>query len=235
MLEFNLKKKQARKELYYKKNNFVAELGIELINKKTDLILHKPNSSILFDERLKVKDSSKNNFIISDINLIFEKEKKVDALICNFDLQIPLVNNVQNFYKNIYKILNRNGFFCFNLLTLNSFTTLQKIFFEIDDHVFNGAQLRFGPFHNISNIISDLNDNKFKEVVVSTENIEVNYKSLNKLRKDFKELGISNYYREKSRSNKKFYKKTTSLFKELVAKHDYIPVEIEISTFTSWK
>ena len=235
MLEFNLKKKQARKELYYKKNNFVAELGIELINKKTDLILHKPNSSILFDERLKVKDSSKNDFVINDINLIFEKEKKVDALICNFDLQIPLVNNAQNFYKNIYKILNKNGFFCFNLLTLNSFTTLQKIFLEIDDHIFDGAQLRFGPFHNISNIISDLNDNKFKEVVVSTENIEVNYKSLNKLRKDFKELGISNYYREKSRSNKKFYKKTTSLFKELVAKHDYIPVEIEISTFTSWK
>ena len=235
MLEFNLKKKQARKELYYKKNNFVAKLGIELINKKTDLILHKPNSSILFDERLKVKDSSKNDYIINDINLIFEKEKKADALICNFDLQIPLVNNAQNFYKNIYKILNKNGFFCFNLLTLNSFTTLQKIFLEIDDHVFDGAQLRFGPFHNISNVISDLNDNKFKEVVVSTENIEVNYKSLNKIRKDFKELGISNYYKEKSRTNKNFYKKTTSLFRELVAKHDFIPLEIEISTFTSWK
>ena len=234
MLEFNLKKKQARKELYYEKNNFVAEIGIELINKKTDLILHKPNSSILFDERLKVKNSSSNDFIINDIDLIFEKEKKVDALICNFDLQILLANNAKNF-KNLYEILNKNGFFCFNLLTLNSFRTLEKIFLEIDDHVFNGAQLRFGPFHNISNIISDLNDNKFKEVVVSTENIEVNYKSLNKLRKDFKELGISNYYKEKSRSNKKFYNKTTSLFKELVAKYDYIPVEIEISTFTSWK
>ena len=174
-------------------------------------------------------------FLINDINLILEKEKKVDALISNFDLQIPLANNAQNFYKNIYEILNNNGFLCFNLLTLNSFTTLQKIFLEIDDHVFNGAQLRFGPFHNISNIISDLNDNKFKEVVVSTENIEVNYKSLNKLRKDFKELGISNYYIDKSKTNKKFYKKTTSLFKELVAKHHYIPVEIEISTFTSWK
>ena len=235
MLEFNLKKKQARKELYYEKNNFVAELGIELINKKTDLILHKPNSSILFDERLKVKNSSSNDFIINDIDLIFEKEKKVDALICNFDLQILLVNNAQNLYKNIYKTLNKNGFFCFNLLTLNSFRTIQKIFLEIDDHVFNGAQLRFGPFHNIPNIISELNDNKFKEVVVSTENIEVNYKSLNKIRKDFKKLGISNYYKEKSRTNKKFYKKTTSLFKELVAKHDFIPVEIEISTFTSWK
>ena len=235
MLEFNLKKKQARKELYYEKNNFVAELGIELINKKTDLILHKPNSSVLFDDRLKVKDSSGNDVIINDINLIFDKEKKVDALICNFDLQILLVNNAQNFYKRIYEILNKNGFFCFNLLTLNSFVTLQKIFLEIDDHVFNGAQLRFGPFHNIPNIISELNDNKFKEVVVSTENIEVNYKSLNKIRKDFKELGISNYYKEKNRNNKKFYRKTTSLFKELVAKHDYIPVEIEISTFTSWK
>ena len=234
MLEFNLKKKQARKELYYKKNNFVAELGIELINKKTDLILHKPNSSILFDERLKVYNSS-NDLIFSDINLIFENKKKVDALICNFDLQIPLVNQAQNLYKNIYDILNKDGYFCFNLLTLNSFVTLQKIFLEIDDHVFNGAQLRFGPFHDISNVISALNYNKFKEVVVSTESLEVNYKSLNKIRKDFKELGISNYYREKSRSNKNFYKKTTTLFKELVAKHDYIPVEFEISTFTSWK
>ena len=235
MLEFNLKKKQARKELYYKKNNFIAELGIELINKKTDLILHKPNSSILFDERLKVNNSSSNDFIFSDIHLIFENKKKVDALICNFDLQIPLVNQAQTICKNIYEILNNDGYFCFNLLTLNSFNTLQKIFLEIDDHIFNGAQLRFGPFHDISNIISALNDNKFKEVVVSTESLEINYNSLNKIRKDFKEFGISNYYREKSKTNKNFYKKTTSLFKELVAKHNYIPVEIEISTFTSWK
>ncbi len=235
MLEFNLKKKQARKELYYKKNNLIDELGIELINKKTNLILYKPSSSILFDERLRINNSSSNDFIFNDINLIFENKKKVDALICNFDLQIPLVNHAENIYKKIYEILNKDGYFCFNLLTLNSFVTLQKIFLEIDDHVFNGAQLRFGPFHDISNIISALNDNKFKEVVVSTESLEINYKSLNKIRKDFKELGISNYYREKSRSNKNFYKKTTSLFKELVAKHDYIPVEFEISTFTSWK
>ena len=235
MLEFNLKKKQARKELFYKKNNLIDELGIELINKKTDLILYKPNSSILFDERLRVNNSSSNDFIFNDINLIFENKNKVDALICNFDLQIPLVNQAENIYKNIYEILNKDGYFCFNLLTLNSFTTLRKIFLEIDDHIFNGAQLRFGPFHDISNVISALNDNKFKEVVVSTESLEINYNSLNKIRKDFKEFGISNYYRENSKSNKNFYKKTTSLFEELVAKHDYIPVEIEISTFTSWK
>ena len=75
MLEFNLKKKQARKELYYKKNNIVAKLDIELINKKTDLILHKPNSSIIIDERLKIKNSSINYFIINYIKLIFVTEK----------------------------------------------------------------------------------------------------------------------------------------------------------------
>ena len=128
MLEFNLKKKQARKELYYEKNNFVAELGIELINKKTDLILHKPNSSILFDERLKVKNSSSNDFIINDIDLIFDKEKKVDALICNFDLQLLLANNAQNLYKNIHKILSKNGFFCCKCLFICYFINGHFVF-----------------------------------------------------------------------------------------------------------
>ena len=74
----------------------------------------------------------------------------------------------QNIYKKIYEILNKDGYFCFNLLTLNSFRTIQKIFLEIDDHVFNGAQLRFGPFHDISHTISALNDNKFKVIIFHT-------------------------------------------------------------------
>ena len=48
-------------------------------------------------------------------------------------------------------------------------------------------------------------------------------------------IKISKFEDKPYLSNKNFYKKTTSLFKELVAKHDYIPVEFEISTFTSWK
>jgi spermidine synthase len=235
MLQFNLKKREARKELYYKKDNFISELGVELINKKTEFILRKPNSSILSDERLKIKDSTGKNFIFDDINFFLQNKKIADAFICNFDLQIPLAINSQKFFESIYENLNTEGFFSFNLLTVNSFITLQKIFLEIDDNVFNGAQQRFGPFHDTSVIITDLNKSKFKEVVVSTEQLELNYKSLDKIRADFKELGISNYYNEKIRTNKNFYKKTTSLFKELISKHDHVPIEIEISTFTSWK
>ena len=235
MLQFNLKKREARKELYYKKDNFISELGVELINKKTEFILHKPNSSILSDERLKIIDSTGDDFIFDDINFFLQNKKNADAFICNFDLQIPLAINSQKFLESIYENLNTEGFFSFNLLTVNSFITLQKIFLEIDDNVFNGAQQRFGPFHDTSVIITDLNKSKFKEVVVSTEQLELNYKSLDKIRADFKELGISNYYNEKIRTNKNFYKKTTSLFKELISKHDHVPIEIEISTFTSWK
>ena len=235
MIQFNLKKKEARKELYYKKDNFISELGVELINKKTKFILNKPNSSILSDERLKIKDSTGDDVIFNDIDLFLENKKNADAFICNFDLQIPLAINSQRFFQNIYEILNMDGFFCFNLLTLNSFITLQKIFLEIDDNVFNGAQRRFGPFHDTSDIITNLNKSKFKEVVVSTEQLELNYKSLDKIRADFKELGISNYYNENIRTNKNFYKKTNSLFKELISKHQHVPIEMEISTFTSWK
>jgi len=235
MLEFNLKKKQARKELYYKKNNFVAELGIELINKKTDLILHKPNSSILSDERLKVKNSSSNDFIINDVDLIFEKGKKVDAFICNFDLQILLVNNPKSFYKNIYEILNKNGFLCFNLITHNSFVTLKKIFYEIDENLFQGSYRRFGPFHDIQNTIEKLNNYNFKETVVSTDNIELNYNSLKKMRNDFKEFGISNYYNDKIKFKKDFYFKTNQVFEKIIKKNSYFPIELEIATFTTWK
>ena len=122
-------------------------------------------------------------------------------------MQIPLANQAENIYKKIYEILNKDGYFCFNLLTLNSFTTLQKIFLEIDDHIFNGAQLRFGPFHDISNIISALNDNKFKEVVVSNESLEINYNSLNKIRKDFKEFGYRTIIEKKANQIKIFIKR----------------------------
>ena len=83
MLQFNLKKKEARKELYYKKDNFISELGIELINKKTKFVLNKPNSSILSDERLKIKDSTGDDVIFSDIDLFLQNKKNLNSISFN--------------------------------------------------------------------------------------------------------------------------------------------------------
>ena len=114
-------------------------------------------------------------------------------------------------------------------------TTIRKIFTEIDEAVFKGAYNRFGPFHEVPNIIDNLNKNGFKDVVVSTEFIELNYQSLFKLRSDFKEFGMINIYDQSQIFKRNFLKKTELLFSKIIEKHKHIPVEIEIATFTSWK
>jgi hypothetical protein len=80
-----------------------------------------------------------------------------------------------------------------------------------------------------------MNKNKFQDVVVGIDNLEINYSSLNKLRSDFKKFGISNYFNEKYKFKKDFLSLTNKIFSKLVEKHKYIPLEIEIATFTSWK
>ena len=137
--------------------------------------------------------------------------------------------------KSVYKILENDGLFCFNILTENSMRTIRKIFIEIDESIFDGAFNRFGPFHDISTIIESLNYNKFKEIVVGTEFIEINYRSFDKIRDDFREFGISNYYKNVPKFKKDLLVKTYSVFSKIINKYKYIPVEYEIATFTSWK
>ena len=154
--------------------------------------------------------------------------------LSNFGFQIYLAYE-ENLMKIINKSLNKDGLLCFNLITENSFITLRKLFYEIDENLFNGAFRRFGPFHDVQNIIEKLNNSNFKETVVSTENLELNYKSLKKMRKEFKEFGISNYYNDKIKFKKDFFIKTNLVFEKIINKNDYFPIELEIATFTTWK
>ena len=113
--------------------------------------------------------------------------------------------------------------------------TLQNIFLEIDEKIYGGVYRRFGPFLDTTKLIEDLNKNKFQDVVVGIDNLEINYSSLNKLRSDFRKFGISNYFNEKYKFKKDFLNFTNKIFSKLLNNHKYIPLEIEIATFTSWK
>ena len=231
---FNLKKKEIRKKLFYKKNNILSNFGEELINSKLNLIKQKPINIIQLGERFKVNLLNPKINLYQSIDGLFKNQKAFDAILSNFDMQLYLASN-DYIIEQIYKSLNNNGLLCFNLITENSFVTLRKFFYEIDASVFIGSYRRFGPFHSIQNIITNLKNNNFKEIVVSTENIELNYNSLEKMRADFREFGISNYYPDKTKFNKKFYLKSKEIFDLLISKNNYFPIEIEIATFTSWK
>ena len=235
MNEFNLKKKNMRREAHFDKSNLLTKNGSNLITNKLKFISRKLDNYLILDKDINLDLNNLNNSEIADIDDISLVKGKFDAVISNFSLQIPLFTDSTDVFNKILTKLNENSLFCFNIITINSMRTLQNIFFEIDEKIYGGAYRRFGPFLETSKLIEDLNKNKFQDVVVGIETLELNYKSLTKLRSDFRKFGIYNYFKEKYKFKKDFLNLTNKIFKKLVDNHEYIPLEIEIATFTSWK
>lgn len=235
MNEFNLKKRDIRRNAYFDKNNLITKNGSDLINDKLKFMSKKIENCLILDKDFCIEESNFKNTKIININDINVVEGKFDAAISNFSLQIPLFLNSNDIFNKIISKLNDNSLFCFNTITSNSMRTLQNIFLEIDEKIFGGVYRRFGPFLETTKLIEDLNKSKYKDVVVGIDNLEINYSSLNKIRSDFRKFGISNFFNEKHRFKKDFLKLTNNLFSKLIDNHKYIPLEIEIATFTSWK
>ena len=234
MTQFNLKKKKAREIFSYKRDNIISQIGTKLVFDKVEFINKKLNMVLVLDSTLKKDHPKFLNYEYFEFDNI-KKNNLYDGILSNFGIHIPLAQDTQRKFSIIKEHIKDNGFFCFNLITINSMTTIRRIFTEIDEVVFKGTYNRFGPFHEVPNIIESLNKNNFKDVVVSTELIELNYQSLVKLRCDFKEFGMINIYDQSQKFKRDFLNKTELLFAKIVEKHKYIPVEIEIATFTSWK
>ncbi len=235
MNEFNLKKKKMRREAHFDKSNLLTKNGTDLIANKLKFVSRKLHNCLILDEDINHDLIKLNNSEIIDINDIRLVEGKFDAVISNFSLQIPLFLNSTDIFTKILSKLNDNSIFCFNVITNNSMHTLQNIFLEIDEKIYGGVYRRFGPFLETSKLIEDLNKNKFQDVVVGIDTLEINYSSLSKLRSDFRKFGISNYFNEKYKFKRNFLDLTEKIFSKLVENHKYIPLEIEIATFTSWK
>ena len=67
------------------------------------------------------------------------------------------------------------------------------------------------------------------------DNLEINYSTFDMLRSDFRKFGISNYFNKDYIFKKEFLKLTNKIFSKIIDNHQYIPLELEIATFTSWK
>ena len=235
MINFNLKKKKARQNLFYKNDNILSKIGFDLIDNKIKYI-NKNLSEVLILDYYNKKFSKKKIINLDQSNLDEIKILKFyDGIISNFGLQIPFSLDLDKNLNLIFEKMNINSLFCFNLLTINTMKTIKNIFLEIDEYVYKGSYSRFGPFFDVPEIIGYLNKFKFKDVVVSTEYLEFNYHSLGKLRSDFKEFGMINLNDNKPKFKKEFLIKTESVFSKIIEKFDHIPVEFEIATFTSWK
>ena len=235
MSEFNLKKKNARRDAYFDKSNFLSKNGSRLINNNLNYMSKKFEKCLILDQNLIINMKKFNYSEVSDINTMSTVEEKFDSVLSNFDLQIPLSINSKNVLDKIILKLNKNGLFCFNTITINSMKTLQNIFIEIDEKIYGGAYRRFGPFLDTSKLIEDLRISNFKDVVVGMDTLEINYSTFDMLRSDFRKFGISNYFNKDYIFKKEFLKLTNKIFSKIIDNHQYIPLELEIATFTSWK
>ena len=232
MNEFNLKKKQNRTKAFQKKDNILSQTGFDLIKNKLQFINKNFEKSLFLDADNDLRSEKLNQIDLCNFENINENNYKYEGIFSNFSTQIDFAINLDSSLISIYNKLLKDGLFCFNLLTPNSMRTIKKIFMEIDENVFNGVFNRFGPFHDIPEIIEKLNQNNFKEIVVGTEMIEINYQSFDKVRGDFTEFGISNYNINIPSFKREFLTKTYSVFSKIIEKYNHIHVEFEIATFT---
>ncbi len=235
MTQFNLKKKRNQKKLYPHEENILLNTGEKLINDKLKFIKKDFFTCLFLGEVFEFQRKNITQKDVCDVNKIDIIDGKYSGIFSNFSTQILFASNLDDSLVSIYNKLEKNGLYCFNLLTINSMKTISKIFIEIDETIYDGAYNRFGPFHDVSLIIERLNYHKFKEIVVGTEFIEINYNSFDKLRKDFKGFGITSYHKNIPKFKKEFLTKSYSVFSKIIEKYEYIPIEFEIATFTTWK
>ena len=235
MNKFNLKKIDSRKKLYFKNNNFIYRHGGDLINDKLKFLKKKPQKTIVMGNEVNLNDNLNKPINYEEIENISKLENSIDGIISNFNFQLKILTEEKNLFYELYKLLKKDGFLCFNLLTKGSMETLKKMFMDIDINIFGGVYERFGPFYEIQDIIDRLSKSNFREIVVGVDELEIQYNSLMKLRHDFKEIGTSNFYENEYFFKRVFLKKVQIIFDKIIKKYEYIPMELKIATFTAWK
>ena len=235
MNKFNLKKIESRKKLYFKNNNFIYMHGGDLINDKLKFLKKKPQKTIVIGNEVNLNDNLNMPFNYEEMEEITKLENSIDGIIGNFNFQLKILTEEKNLFYELYKLLKKDGFLCFNLLTKGSMETLKKMFMDIDINIFGGVYERFGPFYEIQDIIDRLSKSNFREIVVGVDELEIQYNSLMKLRHDFKEIGTSNFYENEYFFKRDFLKKVKIIFDKIIKKYEYIPMELKIATFTAWK
>jgi len=234
----NLKKKYFDKNSYYSNNNFLFNhsstnllkiLKLIKIDFKKILII-QPGIDVSFFKKNKINDYKE----ISYFDIENEKEN-YDLIISNFSLHIEVALEPTKYLNILNSILDKDGLLIISFLNDLSFRTLKKTLIEIDEFLYNGAYQRFGPFVNPQEIINLMSENKFSEIIATNDCIDVNYKNLEKLRKDIKLTATGNYNLEKAKFNRNLLIKLENIFEKLNNKGKYMPLEFEITTISAWK
>lgn len=233
--------KLSENQILSKINSFASKIEVlvefgsnsnigEMYSKSNNCLFISIDNSIDF---LKQNSSSNNNLVIDENNLPFKEKSLSGVISC---LYVDSIIDSENLFKNIYKILKKDGFLIFSIFGSKTMENVKKCFIKIEEKKYKGITLRFYPLFNFDLIGNDLKKIGFKNVIVETEIIKVRYNSLFKLMRDLRGMGMTNNLLNRS----KFFT-PKSLFDEVNEflikdnKNKEFLVPFEIITLTAWK
>ena len=176
-----------------------------------------------------------NNLILLDSDKWNIIDRKFDFIISN--LFLNTLKNLNISLKNIYNLLNINGFFIASIPGINFFYELKHCMIEADLKLYGGAYRRFTEPYAINDISNFLKINNFKIPVIEIDTIQLRYKKFSNLLKDVKYMGYSNFNidRKKTFENKNYFKIVEDFYWNNFSINNEIILQIEVVYFSGWK
>ena len=240
--EFNFLIDWSQKQIIEKLRNFnknlncILEIGCQgslsnFINRTL-----APNQQITSDmslSRLSYNKSSSFKLALSDEKLPFKSNSLSGIVSC---LYIDNSSNSNNFFKQVFNILNENGFFIISLFGSKTLSSFKEIFLKVEEKKFNGVSLRFHPLFDLQTVGNQIKQIGFKNVIVETDTISIKYKTIFKLMDDLRGMGLTNSLKNRSK-----YFTPKSLFidveKQILSDkaQNFFLAQFEVITITAWK
>ncbi len=170
--------------------------------------LEKIKNIISTDNSIEMIKSHKipnNHFINIDEECLSFKNESFDGVFSC--LYLNNINDYENFFKKINKILKKKGVLLFSIFGSETIRELKSTLIKSDEIVFKGVYPRFNMQFDITRLGNLLSNLGFKNTVIDTDLIKVKYKSTLKLMNDLRGMGESNFLktRRKHFTNKSFF------------------------------
>ncbi len=185
-----------------------------------------------FSHEMNLSNSDNHLKVTMDEELICFANKSFDLIFSVLNLH--LVNDLPGCLKQIWLILKEKGFFTCSIFGPKTLFELKESILaaEIAQNLPNSAHIM--PFVTMQDFASLASRAGFKEPVVTSNSITVEYDSLNKLFSDLKGMGESNSL--KKMANFPMRKNLVSeIEKHFIKKHKKINVSFEILTLSCFK
>ncbi|MFP6776118.1 MAG: malonyl-ACP O-methyltransferase BioC [PS1 clade bacterium] len=201
--------------------------GTGLMTEK--IVSRFPESRIIcldFAQKSLIKNNSSLK-ICADANKIPLADNSIDIVVSN--LMMQWCTDLDNVFKECYRVLNSDGLFLFSTFGPDTLKELKKSWSVVDDKVHVNT---FTDMHDIGDILLD---NYFQSPVMEMDTLKIQYQTVIDLLRDLKGIGAQTVVeRSKSLTGKDKFNAMIKMY-ETYRMENKIPATYEVIYGHAWK